>query len=144
MTKHPLLKLLYIFLFLGLLDALYLTYEHYFGNVSFCPFHSPLIDCGRVLRSTYSMIGPVPLALLGALHYAFFIGWNTWFLLTGNLWAKRFLLLQALAGVAASGYLFYLQAGPIGSFCFFCLVSAAVSLLAFLTVFLYSRHPEQI
>ena len=77
-------------------------------------------DCGAVLRSKYSLIFGVPLALLGLIHY---------FILAGVLalaitFNKKFwwfwVLIEATAGAFASVYFMYLQIGIIGKLCLYC------------------------
>ena len=65
--------------FVGLLLSLYLLYHHtaitfgYQINSSFCSL-SETIDCDAVAQSSYSEVGGVPVAALGALFYLIVIG----------------------------------------------------------------------
>jgi uncharacterized membrane protein len=54
-----------LFALAGMADAIYLTIQHLTGESLACGTG----DCGKVLGSAYSAIGPVPLAALGALAY---------------------------------------------------------------------------
>ena len=54
-----------LFSFLGLLDAAYLTFEHFLGRIPACN----IAGCESVLTSRWATIGGIPLALLGAFYY---------------------------------------------------------------------------
>lgn len=125
----------------GLLDSVYLTYLHYAGQTGICPLSNPFVDCGLVLGSPYATIGPLPVALLGVAHYSFLLLWLVMDLVRGGEFFRRLVLLQSTIGAGVSAYLVYLQMAVIGSFCFFCMVSAAVSFLIFVLVWRYYRHP---
>lgn len=135
------MRMLKILLLLGIMDAGYLTYEHFFPNSELCHWSNPWLACGRVLDGPYSQIGPIPLALLGFLHY---IGLAVWYFGWQKTSQKLYLYLlhvQSGAGLVVSGYLVYLQAMVIQTFCVYCLASAGISLLIFALVWLYSDRP---
>jgi len=52
--------------FFGFLDALYLTIAHYKNLVPPCSVH---FGCEKVLTSSFSMLGPIPMALMGVIFY---------------------------------------------------------------------------
>ena len=52
--------------FLGFIDASYLTIKHFVGTPLPC---SVLKVCEEVTTSQYSVIGGVPVAMLGAIYY---------------------------------------------------------------------------
>lgn len=134
-------KPLFVLIFLGLVDSSYLTYEHFFGASSgLCPWNNPWLACGRVLDSPYSMVGFVPLALLGAMHYMGMIVWLLLLKKTGNNLFAHFLKLQSTIGILFSVYLVYLQAAVIGAYCVYCLASALISLGVFVLVWRYFRQ----
>lgn len=84
-----------------------------------------------VMASKWSYVGPVPLATLGGLYYmAMMAAAGTW-LLTKNAFLEKILLPVTALGVAFSAYFVYLQLGPIGAICPFCMVSAAATTLLF-------------
>src|SRR5476651_2042127 len=56
---------------LGVIDAAYLTYEHYSGVIPPCGVGGFFNDCGKVLTSVYATPFGIPLALLGFFFYAF-------------------------------------------------------------------------
>ena len=106
----------------GLVDSLYLTVQHLTGQSLRCT----LSGCSEVLSSTYSHIGPVPLAALGALSY-----FTVFSLAILSAFGYRLArpLLAALVAVMflMTLWLFYLQAFVIHHFCQYCLLSAAVT-----------------
>lgn len=117
-----------IFALVGLFDSVYLTIHHYTARPVPC---SIVEGCEKVLTSEYATILNVPIAVFGALAYAFALvlailihyGYK-------RLW--QFLLFQSFLMTAFSAWLVYLQAFVIESFCQFCLLSAGTSLTLFL------------
>jgi uncharacterized membrane protein len=114
----------------GFADAAYLTANHFAGSSVFCGASG---GCETVLTSEFATLGPVPLALLGALYYgvASLIAWTP-----GTSWsrgASRALAALTGAAFAVSAVLFWLQAAVIHAWCRFCLVSAVVTTLLFAT-----------
>lgn len=112
----------------GLADATYLTVEHYRGAVPTCGVTG---GCEAVLTSRWAAVGPVPIALFGAVFYA------TIFLLAVALWdgsSRRVFAwlwrLVLVAFVITLG-LVSVQAFVIGSWCLYCLFSAGVVTLLF-------------
>ena len=114
---------------LGLADSVYLTVHHYTAEPVPC---SIVEGCETVLTSAYAELGGIPLAAFGALAYfiAFSLAVMTVF---GN--SRLWLLfgVQAFIMASVSAYLLYLQGFVIGAFCQFCLISAATSILLFVT-----------
>jgi uncharacterized membrane protein len=134
-------RVLLVFLSLiGMADAAYITYEEFAGVVPKC---LPLagFDCGLVLQSEWSHIGPIPLSLLGVGFYA------TVFLLASyalvatkpHPWTRTLLAFLGTSGFLFSLYLFYIQAVVLKAFCVYCLVSAFTSTAIFVTS-LWHRH----
>lgn len=120
----------------GLADATYLTAQALSGETMVCG-GSP--DCFKVLGSRFSHIGPVPLALIGAVAYFAVFSFA---ILAAFGYAKvhRFLLITVWSMFAVTLWLLYSQAFILHAFCRFCLFSAAmVFLLAGLIV--ASRSP---
>lgn len=118
--------------FLGFLDATYLTILHYKNVIPPCTIGS----CETVMTSKYSMVGPLPLALLGSLFY---LGVIVLCLLLITNYKRIFLdffyLLVAI-GFLVSLVLLYIQGFLLHAFCQYCLLSEAIStgllILAFL------------
>jgi uncharacterized membrane protein len=123
--------------FVGFADAAYLTATHYAGAPVFCGASG---GCDAVLTSAFATLGPVPIALLGAVYYgiASLLAWTPI-----EMWSRRTAgLLAGLTGAAlvVSGGLFLLQALVIEAWCRYCLVSAAITTLLFLTALVVLRE----
>ena len=108
----------------GLADSLYLTAKHFEGGPVRC---TVVTGCNEVLGSVYATVGPVPLALLGALAYfaAFSLATLSAF---GYRQTRPLLALLVALMLAATLWLLYVQAFVLGQFCSYCLLSAAVTL----------------
>jgi len=134
--------LILVFVFLGILDAGYLTYEHYAGLIPPCST-GIFIDCGKVLNSKYAVIFGIPVALIGLIHYSFFFSNGLAALLTRKKPFKYLVVLQAKVGLLASLYFIYLQFIVIQSVCLYCTFSAVISLTIFIIVLFYLRKTWQ-
>jgi len=112
----------------GLVDSIYLTVEHYRGELPPCTI---VQGCELVLTSAWSEIYGIPLAAFGALAYfaAFSLA-----LLAGcgrrALWPV--FGIQVILMSLFTVWLLYLQAYVIGVFCQFCLLSAATTFALFI------------
>lgn len=141
---HTYLRLLLIIGLLGLIDGLYLTYQHYADTIPPCSINS-LIDCGKVLGSQYAVIYGIPLALVGAVHYGVFIGLIGASMIMQNFRLFQLGMIQSILGACISLYLVYLQLGVLGAVCLFCMGSAIISFtLAGIALSAYRRyeHPK--
>lgn len=114
----------------GFADAAYLAATHYAGSSVFCGASG---GCETVLSSEFATLGPVPIALIGAAYYglASLIAWtptSSWSRTTART-------LTGLTGLAfaVSVVLFVIQAFELHAWCRFCLVSAAITTLLFVT-----------
>lgn len=112
-----------ILAFFGFLDSAYLTLEHYKNAIPPCTLHG----CETVLTSSFSMLGPIPLALLGALFYLAVMVLCLLILIEGLDKLLKFFHLTVTIGFAFSVYLFLLQLLIIKSFCQYCLLSEVIS-----------------
>lgn len=128
--QKNLLVMQIILSFLGFLDSLYLTYQKITNNEVAC---STFGGCNTVINSNYAYLIGIPLAYLGLIYYLtlllviFFVLINK-----KTLWLKL-LTIITLSGFLMSGYFVYLQFFEIGSICIFCMFSALVSTLLFIT-----------
>jgi len=115
----------------GLVNAVFLTYKHFQHKPLVCPINH---DCNAVVESKWGHIFGVRNEILGLLFYgAIFLGGivNA----VAPLAVPRlnlYLLIGAAAGLGFSIFLTLLQKFVIKDYCFYCLISAAVSLLLFL------------
>lgn len=109
---------------IGLGDAVYLTVKHFTAEPVPC---SILDGCEQVLTSPYAEIAGIPIAAVGAAGY--FAAFSLAILAAyGNRSMWMLFGVLAIAMAAVSGWLVYLQAAVIGSFCRFCLLSAITSI----------------
>jgi uncharacterized membrane protein len=109
----------------GLADATYLTVQALTGETLSCG-GSP--DCFRVLGSSYSKLGGMPVAILGALAYFTVFTFAT-FAAFGYPRAPKFLALIAGAMFLTTLWLLYVQAFLLHAYCRYCLFSAAITFL---------------
>src|SRR3989338_1675700 len=93
---------------LGILDSVYLTKAHYSNFIPPCT-NSIFVDCGKVLRSQYSVVFGFPLAFLGLIHYVLFTSFILLSILTSKKIFRYFILVQSAVGLFVSFYLTYLQ-----------------------------------
>lgn len=151
-----------LFSAIGILDAGYLTWEHFSTAVAPCST-SPWVDCGKVLGSEYAVIFGIPVAVLGLLYYVSMLSISVY-----RVWLRRNLqvnifqflhkrvkrwkqdeamllevqLLMATAGITFSAYFVYLQLFVIKAICLYCMVSAVNSLILF-GVMMYQRFMDK-
>lgn len=111
---------------LGFLDAVFLTANHFANAIPTCISGS---GCEQVLSSSYSTVGPIPVALLGAVYYGIAILLGIAFIDSGKRLFLKLMACLSIAGLSASVYLVYLQLGPLQSICFYCMISAACSVI---------------
>jgi uncharacterized membrane protein len=115
----------------GILDAGYLIYKHYFEKKPLvCPIG---YDCNAVVESKWGTIFGIRNEILGLLFYMgmfvgilatiFFPMWSGTMLL--------FLLIGSGIGLAFSIFLTILQIYVIKNICFYCVISAVITLLLF-------------
>jgi uncharacterized membrane protein len=114
----------------GLADSLYLTIQHITGENLRCTFSG----CDEVLRSPYSQIGRMPLSALGAVAYFTVFSLS---ILAAFHYRTVGKLLTALVTLMflTTLWLLYLQAFVIHHFCQYCLLSATVTIMLTLIVF---------
>jgi uncharacterized membrane protein len=123
---------------IGLVDSIYLTVEHLSGRSVQCTI---VRGCSEVLSSPYASIRGVPLALIGAIAYFAVFSLGT---LAAFGYKSTARLLPIVVGIMflTTLWLFYLQAFVIKAFCQFCLLSALVTLVLTVLVFLARRQEK--
>ena len=121
---------------IGFLDAAYLTASHFAGLGLAC---GPGGGCETVTTSRWATLGSVPIAAIGLGYYTMvnLIAWTPAASLSRDL--VRALLVLTGAALAVSAFLFYLQAAVIEAWCRYCLISAGVTLLLFLSALTLHR-----
>ena len=114
---------------IGFADSSFLAMKHYLALPVPCFI---VQGCDIVTTSRFSMIGPVPLAVLGMLYYLVVIILAVAYFDSKKKNILLFLAKFSVIGFATSVYLVYLQAFILHAFCLYCLISATTSTLLFL------------
>jgi uncharacterized membrane protein len=125
-------KIIVVFLLLsvlGLIDATYLTIQHYRDASVVCLL---INTCDLVLQSSYATVGPVPVSLLGVVYYLAIFLLSLISLVKKS--EKLFFIaaLLAIAGFLASLWFLYIQLFIIQALCSYCLFSALDSIILFI------------
>jgi uncharacterized membrane protein len=104
---------------LGLAASLYLTYEHFVAPTALACPETGAINCTKVTTSSESMVGPMPVALLGAVFFAAMVA-----LCSPHGWQRRRLdgvrLAAAGTGVAVALYLIWVELFRLDAICLWC------------------------
>jgi uncharacterized membrane protein len=116
----------------GLLISAYLVGAHYFADqVPLACATGGIVDCEQVTSSAESMMGPLPVAVLGLTWFAVFLG-----LLALRSWRPSQALLAqvvwSVAGLLAVFYLVYAELFLIGAICLWCTAIHAIVVVLFL------------
>lgn len=129
--------LLLIFAALGLLDALYLTIQHYQHVIPPCTVGG----CETVLSSHYATVMNIPVSLLGVIFYvAVFIGTGV-FMHTKAKQLPGLLFTLCSAGLLVGIILIGIQAFVLHAWCYYCLFSELIDFLLFdASWWLYNSH----
>ncbi|MCG6987363.1 MAG: vitamin K epoxide reductase family protein [Gemmatimonadetes bacterium] len=93
-------------------------------------------DCERVQQSRYSSIGPVPVAAVGVAGYAVMLVTSVLGIQPGYRESRAvswLLLIGGTVGFGFSLYLTYLEGAVIHAWCQWCVASAVLMTLIFLT-----------
>ncbi len=137
LLKAPVLLL--GFSLIGFVDATYLTVSHFTGANLPCRLFD---GCDLVTTSTYSTIGPIPVAVLGVLFYLSVFVLALAYLLYQNPRIPQLLLVIGSLGFLATLYFVSLQLWVIKAICLYCMISAVLSTAIFLTT-LYNKRKAQ-
>jgi uncharacterized membrane protein len=116
----------------GIGDAVYLTVQHITGESLRCTIVS---GCSEVLSSEYATVKGIPLAAIGAGAYFVVFSLAT-LAVFGYRIAEKLLAFVVGLMFLTTLWLLYLQAFVIKNFCQFCLLSAAVTTVLAVLVFL--------
>jgi uncharacterized membrane protein len=127
-SKH-LHYLVAIIALVGLLDSLYLTYQHFtFKSIEVCPIFG---GCNEVLISKYSEIFDIPTAFFGVLFYSGVIVFTMLFIKLRQVLYVKLLMAITTFGFLFTLWLVYLQLFVINAICFYCMISAVTSTTLF-------------
>ena len=125
--KHAIVSLSVV----GFFDTSYLTYSHFKSQILSCFGHTIVNGCQVVTESIYSTVLGVPIALVG-------LGYYTFIIVAALLSYKRKFnfLLNSILPITALAVLFslrltYLQIAVINYICYYCILSAALSVILF-------------
>lgn len=120
----------YVIAFLALVGAVVsglALQVHYTVATSPCSINEKW-DCGIVNRSSYSMIGGIPVALIGILGYLALL----WL---GIARQRVVLIVASLAGLGFSLYLAHVERDILGVWCLYCVISLAdIAVILFLGI----------
>lgn len=106
---------------LGLLDAAYLTYEHYTASKTLACSDTGAINCLKVTTSSYSKVAGVPVALLGLI---FFVAMTAlclpavWRSMNANV--RRLRLAAVTVGIVSVIYLVWVELFKVEAICLWC------------------------
>ena len=118
---------------ISLAVSVYLTIEHYAApNSLACP-DTGAINCTKVTTSEWSKVGPIPLALLGAVYFAVMAG-----LCLPAAWRvialDRVRVVGSAGGVLTALYLVWVELFQVEAICLWCTVVHVASLALLVTV----------
>lgn len=118
----------------GIVNSAWLAYRHYKKKPLICPLDH---DCSVVTESGWSTFLGVRNEILGILFYVFMIGGVFAALsLPERVYIISLLLvLSASGGVVYSAFLAYVQFFVIKDYCFYCLISALLTVLFLINSF---------
>lgn len=135
MKQQILSLLLVVFSLLGILDAGFITYEEFSGQVPNC---IPPFQCGTVLNSEYSHLAGVPISVFGLTFYIAMFTLSVFNLTEVSLkipiikTVRNTLFVFSCGGFLFSLYLISLMQFVIGAWCLWCLFSAITSISLFI------------
>jgi len=123
-----------ILIILGITDSVYLIYKNRGGQPLVCPLNG---NCHAVLASKWNRFLGVKNEIWGLLYYLGVLSLLGLFFY--NICGITILALLGLVSFGAlySAFLTYIQAFKLKEYCFYCLVSAIINLLLFLTIIIY-------
>ncbi|OHA18782.1 MAG: hypothetical protein A2664_04720 [Candidatus Taylorbacteria bacterium RIFCSPHIGHO2_01_FULL_46_22b] len=128
----------------GFADTAYLTVKHFKGEIPPCVLFS---GCDTVTSSSYSTIGPIPIALLGLLFYFAVFLLTLIFLDRRNNQALKLIFFAAIPAFLFSMWLLYVQLFVLHAACIYCMFSVLTSSLVFIVSTLgylqISRSPAE-
>lgn len=123
---------------MGIFIAAYLTLYHY-GYIGTLACTGDSHGCETVQTSSWSRMLGIPVATWGLGYYLTVLALalvGTQERLAESRGMATMLLAVTAWGAAFSGFLTYLEAGPIGAWCQWCIGSAVIAALLFIVAFL--------
>lgn len=126
----------------GILNAGYLVYQHWRRKPLICPLDH---DCSTVTENRWAAIFGVRNEVLGFLFYIANFAVILLSLVLPHLLSQLYFLLLVMnaGGLLFSLFLVWVQVFAIKDYCFYCLISALITLfLFFVSIGLYSYLPQ--
>jgi uncharacterized membrane protein len=118
----------FVLTLIGLAISIYLTIEHYSSSTSLACPNTGAINCAKVTTSSWSHVGPIPVALLGLLYFVAMA-----LLCSPPAWRRRSLdsmrITGAAAGVASAVYLIWVELFRVNALCLWCTAVHACTLV---------------
>ncbi|MFH1769160.1 MAG: vitamin K epoxide reductase family protein [Parcubacteria group bacterium] len=130
MSPRVLKWILVLVSFGGILDAGYLTMQHYIGFSLSC---SVLEGCNVVTQSSYSVVFGIPLALAGLIYYIVAFFFAVGYARHGSPNVLYLLYILTMVGFVFSLILVYLQLFVIDAVCIYCMMSVVSTTVLLLT-----------
>lgn len=124
--------LIALFAFFGLANSLYLAQSEASGAPLLCNIQN-FLGCNTVTESEYARLFGVPLAEYGVVFYGILFALAALEIVLYHRLVRRVLQIGALFGLIASLYFTFVQMFLIDAFCIYCLASALVALLIFIS-----------
>ncbi len=115
---------------IGFADATYLTIEHFRGVIPPCTLTA---DCDLVLTSSYAIFLGIPVALIGTFYYLAILVGLFAYLDTKKTAILKWTLLFTIFGLLVSFSLIYIQVFVLYSYCIYCIGSALISTILFIS-----------
>lgn len=122
---------------LGLLDAAYLTYEHYTGSTSLVCSETAQVNCTKVTTSQWSEIFGIPVALLGLLFFVAMVilslppVWRR-----APEWVQKLRLAGGVVGILMVFYLLWAEFFGVHAICLWCTGVHIITFLLLITLVL--------
>ncbi|MFA5744901.1 MAG: vitamin K epoxide reductase family protein [Candidatus Paceibacterota bacterium] len=118
--------------FFGLVDSIYLAQNEITNTPLICTVEN-LSDCNIVATSQYSRLFGIPLAEFGVAFFSIIFILAILELFVSNRLLRRFIQGCSIVGVASSVYFTFIEIFIIHALCIYCLVSAFITLLIFIS-----------
>ena len=139
--KNRLLTAILLLCLAGVVVSSISLYHHYDkSESSFCDFGGKF-NCDIVNRSTYSHIGPIPVALIGILGYIGLAWLSNFCRKRAN--GKTFLLVASLIGLGFALCLTYIEGFVLAAWCVMCLTSLALIFTITILVVTFALRANQ-
>jgi uncharacterized membrane protein len=126
----------FVIALLGLAVSVYLTVEHFTSSATLACPETGTINCQKVTTSSWSHIGPVPVAVLGLVFFAAMV-----VLCSPPAWRRPVLsplrLVGAVVGVLSALGLVYVELFEVDAICLWC-TAVHVCALALLVAVLWA------